>query len=55
MTKHPSDHRALPQGGRVKHFLKIAHHRREGWHRTESSGGSRRLVEFCRIARGRTT
>ena len=61
MTRHLADHRTASEGGRVKHFLRIA--------RTEASVlwthlarrprltgiGNRRLVEYARIARGRST
>jgi hypothetical protein len=54
MTKHIADRRTPSQGGRVKNFLRIARHGRGFWHRSESTGGNRRLVEFLRIERGRT-
>jgi hypothetical protein len=53
MTRHIADHRSPSQGGRVRHFLRIARAGRGGWHRAETPAGNRRLVEFCRIARGR--
>jgi hypothetical protein len=61
MARHLADHRASSQGGRVKHFLRIA---REGgerlWHglarQPQTRGDSnRRVVEYARIARGRQT
>ena len=59
MTRHLADHHTPTEGGRVKHFLRIA--------RAEASvlwmhlarrprligAGNRRLVEYARIARGR--
>ncbi len=52
MSRHPVDKRAISEGGRVKHFLRIARPARVVWHRSETGGGNRRVVEFCRIARG---
>ncbi len=54
MTKHIADRRTPSQGGRVKLFLRLARQERGFWHRSESTAGNRRLVEFLRIARGRT-
>ncbi len=54
MTRHISDRSCPSDGGRVRHFLRIARAHRMVWHRHESQAGNRRLVEFCRIARGRT-
>lgn len=53
MSKHIADRRAPTKGGRVRAYMKIARHLREGWHRTEGAPTSRRVVEFLRIARGR--
>ncbi|HCZ00730.1 MAG: hypothetical protein A3D16_05755 [Rhodobacterales bacterium RIFCSPHIGHO2_02_FULL_62_130] len=59
MTKHLADHRTPSQGGRLKHFLRIARDRSEevwrtAWQRNrETDGGHRRVVEYVRIARGR--
>lgn len=58
MSRHPTDHRALPQGGRVKHFMRLA---REGlsfwptiWRRPVPVPlTNRRVVEFVRIGKGR--
>lgn len=59
MARHLADHRSASQGGRVKHFLRIA---REGstdlWLRLARqpqmrSETNRRAVEYARIARGR--
>lgn len=61
MARHLADHRSASQGGRLKHFLRIA---REGSERLwqtlarqpHTRGDSnRRVVEFARIARGRQT
>jgi hypothetical protein len=54
MTRHLADHRAPSKGGRVKAFMKLSRALREGWHRTEGTPSNKRLVEFIRIARGRT-
>ena len=53
MTKHLVDHRKPSQGGRVNHFLRIARSRQTTWHRSEERAGSTRVVQFCRIARGK--
>ena len=50
MSKHVADRRTPSQGGRVKHFLRLARQDRSFWHRSESAGSNRRLVEFLRIA-----
>ena len=54
MSKHLADRRAPSKGGRVRAFMKIARRMRDGWHRTEGAPTNRRVVEFLRIARGRT-
>ncbi|MEY4983428.1 MAG: hypothetical protein RIR62_1694 [Pseudomonadota bacterium] len=54
MSKHIADRRAPSKGGRVRAFMKIARHPREGWHRSEGTPTNRRVVEFLRIARGRS-
>ncbi len=54
MTKHIADHRAPSDGGRLRHFLRIARGEARIWHRSEAPAGNRRLIEFCRIARGLT-
>lgn len=55
MGKHLADRRNGASDMRVKYFLRIARKRREGWHRTgDPVQGNRRIVEFLRIARGRT-
>lgn len=59
MTRHLADHRALPEGGRVKHFLRIARAEVSTlWMRLAkrprlTGEGNRRLVEYARIERGR--
>jgi hypothetical protein len=55
MSKHIADRRAPSKGGRVRAFMKIARQRRDSWHRPEGAPTNRRVVEFVRIARGRTT
>ena len=53
MAKHVFDHRRVAEAGRVVHFLAIARSVGRTWHRPETKAGSARLVQFCRIARGR--
>ena len=59
MSKHLADHREPSQGGRMKHFLRLARDRSEAawravWQRKfERAAGNRRVVEYIRIARGR--
>ncbi len=59
MTRHLADHRKPSQGGRVKHFLRIARAEASDlWQRMAQRPrgpveGNRRLVEYVRIARGR--
>lgn len=59
MSRHLADKRAATDGGRVKHFLRIARESGEGlWRglwktpRLKPAEG-RRVVEYVRIARGR--
>lgn len=54
MTKHIADHRSQTKGGKLRAFLRLARSKRELFHRSESVSGTRRMVEFLRIARGRT-
>jgi hypothetical protein len=54
MTRHIADHRSPSLGGRMRHFLRIERSASRTWHRSEAPVGNRRLVEFCRIARGLT-
>ncbi|MDP3261546.1 MAG: hypothetical protein U1E06_00760 [Tabrizicola sp.] len=54
MSRHVADKRATPTGGRVQRFWHIARARREIWHRKQDEAGPSRLIQFLRIARGRT-
>ncbi|OYU20381.1 MAG: hypothetical protein CFE34_00660 [Rhodobacteraceae bacterium PARR1] len=54
MQKHPTDRQPTSEGGRVRAFLALSRKKRETFHRRESPTGARRLIEFMRIARGRT-
>ncbi|WP_164517263.1 hypothetical protein [Tabrizicola piscis] len=54
MTKHLADHRTASGGGKLRHFLQLSKTPRETWHRPRSAAGKARLVQFLRIARGRT-
>ena len=54
MSKHLADHRKTSTGGRVRHFLRLARGERGPWHRAHAQPGPARLVQFLRIARGRT-
>ena len=54
MTKPMILHRPASKGGRVRAFLTLARQKRETFHRSEAPASARRLVEFLRIARGRT-
>ncbi len=53
MTKHVVDHRRINTSGRLMQFLRIAREARATWHRTEAKPGPARVVQYCRIARGR--
>ncbi len=56
MARHPADHRAAPQGARLRHFLRLARQGDGAWQalaRRPAPQGTRRLAEFLRIARGR--
>ena len=59
MTKHLADHQRVSDGGRMKHFLRIARDRSEAaWEQVRQrpllrGDDSRRLVEYVRIERGR--
>ncbi len=61
MTRHLADHRKPSEGGRVRHFLRIARAETSNlWmllaRRPRLTGtGNRRLVEYARIARQRDT
>lgn len=59
MARHLADHHESSTGARVKRFLAIDRTTGDGVVRTlarrpVTTGGNRRLVEFLRIARGRT-
>jgi hypothetical protein len=54
MGRHLADHRTTTTGGRVKHFLRLARAERGPWHRPHAAPGQTRLIQFLRIARGRT-
>jgi hypothetical protein len=60
MTKHLADRRMASKGGRVKAFLRIAGTRGDAlwrglWQRPVGTpANNRRVVEFARIARGRS-
>lgn len=62
MSRHLADHRAEPEGGRMKHYFTLDRLAAgEGSHlaarmlhkRPESRTGTLRLRQFLRIARGR--
>ncbi len=53
MGKHLMDHRDVSNSGRMLHFMAIARAARATWHRSEAKAGTARVVQFCRIARGR--
>lgn len=61
MSKHLVDQRKPSNGGRLKHFLRIARSQTDAfwrgvWQRpVERADGNRRLMEYMRIARGRDT
>lgn len=60
MSRHLADHRKPSDGGRVKHFMRLAREAGDIWRRIwrkprgESSEG-RTVVEYARIDRGRRT
>lgn len=54
MTKHIADKRAPSTGSRVQQFLRLSRTPRDTWHTTRPAAGPTRLVQFLRIARGRT-
>ena len=59
MSKHLADHRKASEGGRVKHFLRLARDRSDAawravWQRPrERDEGNRRVLEYVRIERER--
>jgi len=59
MARHLADHRTPSQGSRVMRFMAIDRARGESiWRaaaqKRDPAPGNRRLVEFLRIARGRS-
>ena len=54
MSRHLADHQAPTTGGRLKHFLRLARTPRRVWHKSQNTGSQARVVQFLRIARGRT-
>ena len=54
MSRHLADKRKPSSGGRLKAFLRIERSDRDGWHRPHTASGATRLMQFLRIARGRT-
>ena len=54
MARHVIDKRTLSQGGRVRHFLRLARQERAFWHRSEAPGSNRPVVAVLRSARGHT-
>lgn len=54
MSRHLADHQAPSTSVRVKHFLRLARAPRGVWHRTQGTAAQARVVQFIRIARGRT-
>lgn len=54
MSKHLADKRSPSTGTRVAQFLRLSRTPRETWHRPRGGAGASRLVQFLRIARGRS-
>ena len=55
MARHLADRRVATTGGRLRHFLRLARTPRETWSGPRADHkGSSRLIQFLRIARGRT-
>jgi hypothetical protein len=54
MSRHLADHRSASTGGKVRQFLRLAREQRKTWHRSHAPVGPSRLVNFLRIARGRS-
>ncbi len=54
MSRHLADHRSQSTGARVQQFLRLARTQRRTWHRKHEPAGAARLIQFLRIARGRT-
>lgn len=58
MARHPTDHRTPPQGGRMRHFLRLARQGADVWQTlwrrpVPVPATNRRVVEFVRIGKGR--
>jgi hypothetical protein len=54
MGRHLADHRTLSSGSRVKHFLRLSRSPRETWKQARAAAGPSRVVQFLRIAKGRS-
>jgi len=54
LGRHLADTRSPSTGGRVKNFLRLSKMRRDTFHAKYPPAGSSRVVQFLRIARGRT-
>lgn len=54
MTKHLADRRTTGGTTKLRRFLELSRNRRETWHQPRKAAGRSRLVQFLRIARGRT-
>ncbi|NJS40017.1 MAG: hypothetical protein HC783_14500 [Rhodobacteraceae bacterium] len=54
MGRHLADHRSATTGGKVQQFLRLARVQRKIWHRSHAPVGPARLINFLRIARGRS-
>lgn len=53
MSKHLADHRTASVS-KARRFLLLSRIPRETWHRPRAAAGKSRLMQFLRIARGRT-
>lgn len=59
--KHLADHRSATTGARLRHYLRLARDKSESaweqvWQKAPLRGpGNRRVVEYVRIERGRST
>lgn len=54
MSRHLADRQSPTTASRLIHFLRVARGPHPGWHRSEATGAQTRVVQFVRIARGRT-
>ncbi|MBE2277985.1 MAG: hypothetical protein IAE87_17000 [Rhodobacteraceae bacterium] len=54
MSRHLADKRKPSAGGRMRAFLRIEREGRATWHRPHTPSGANRLIQYLRIARGRT-